>query len=294
MFRLYQLNTVTPNELLCMRWSEAKNMWGQMFADAHAKAGPDLGEELLSKETIMKMHEACSNYTPMVYYHEETPVIEVTVEVYELLNSGRNWLGYKSFKPGLYKPGWIEGYKVTAKFAGTSMSLWIAYDGKNPEKYLDDNFFIAWAREVIKRREARMEREIQKWIASTIRVSFESQIPMHVDAPQHEKGTSWVLRRYYHSLIGRLIHEELGAGYIGRFTHEEWQEQKNLLYRLYYAIQKVKTNADDAVKDAFVKMEKVYFRTDGSSMGERRDEVFHSSEYKTAMRIINAWKEREH
>lgn len=292
MFRLYQQNTVTPNEMLCMRWSEAKNLWGQMFANAQLEAGlkPD---ELLSEATSRKLFKACSTYTPMVYYHEEIPVIKVTVDVYEVLTSGRKWQHSEEFKPGLYKPGWITGYEVTAKFAGTSMSLWIAYGGKQPEKYLDDNFFIAWAREEIKRREVRMEREIQKWIASTIRVSFESKIPMPVDAPQHEKGTLWVLRRCFHSLIGRLIHEDLGAGYIGQYTREEWYEKENLLNRLYHVIQQVKTNADETVMKAFEVMVKVYYRNDETTMVDRREEVFHSAEYSTAMRIISAWIERE-
>lgn len=184
MFRLYQLNTVTPNRKLAQKWSDAKNLWAKVSAESHQKAGVDYVDGLLSEETCKKMHEAMCKFELMTYFHEVTPIIEVTVDVYELHTSYKKWLGAMKFEPGMFKPGWIIGYTVRAKFAGAEMAINIEYGGETPEMFLDDQVFIDWAKKEIKLREKRMRAEIKQWNKSAVRVAEENGlaelIPMEV------------------------------------------------------------------------------------------------------------------
>lgn len=196
MFRLYQLNTVTPNQKLAQKWSDAKNLWGKVFAESHRKAGVDFIDGLLSEKTCREMHAAMCRFEPMTYFQEVTPLIEVTVDVYELHTSYKTWLGAMKFEPGLFKPSWIIGYTVRAKFAGAEMAINIEYGGETPEVFLDDQVFIDWAKEEIKRREKRMRAEIKQWNKSAVRVAKEHglirSIPVRV----------WLERAHY-KFIGR-------------------------------------------------------------------------------------------
>lgn len=174
MFRLYQMNTVTPNKKLAQRWSDAKNLWAKVSAESHRKAGVDYLDGLLSKESCEKMHTARCKFEPMDYFQEDTPVIKVTVDVFELHTNHKTWLGAMKFEPGMFKPGWIIGYTVRAKFAGAEKAIKIEYGGETPEMFLDDQVFIEWAKKEIKSREKRMRAEIKHWNKSAVRVAEEN------------------------------------------------------------------------------------------------------------------------